>query len=87
MSRDILRDKIYLGALLHDIGKFYQRADPDGVAKSKLLSSSVKNSEAAVSYTHLYILNFLKLNQQFFLNFQKSFLTLYIGFSKINIFN
>ncbi|NLB94029.1 MAG: type III-A CRISPR-associated protein Cas10/Csm1 [Bacteroidales bacterium] len=62
MSRDILRDKIYLGALLHDIGKFYQRADPDGVAKSKLLSSSVKNSEAVFcpefqgNYSHKHVL-------------------------------
>jgi CRISPR-associated protein Csm1 len=31
------RDIIYLAALLHDIGKFYQRADEGGVSKSKKL--------------------------------------------------
>ncbi len=62
MNRDMLRDKIYLGALLHDIGKFYQRADPDGVAKSKLLSSSIKNSEVVFcpefngNYSHKHVL-------------------------------
>ena len=62
MNRDILRDKIYLGALLHDIGKLYQRADPDGAARSKLLSSSVKNSEAVFcpefkgNYSHKHVL-------------------------------
>lgn len=59
MSRDILRDKIYLGALLHDIGKFYQRADPDGVAKSKLLSSSVKTVKLffALNFRAIILIN------------------------------
>ena len=32
------REKIYLAALLHDIGKFYQRADVGSVANSKYLN-------------------------------------------------
>ncbi|WP_372775257.1 type III-A CRISPR-associated protein Cas10/Csm1 [Mangrovibacterium sp.] len=39
------RDKIYLAALLHDIGKFYQRADDGGAAKSSKLLEHVKNLE------------------------------------------
>ena len=62
MNRDTLRDKVYLAALLHDIGKFYQRADTAGVAKSKLLSDSVKNSESVFcpeykgNYSHKHVL-------------------------------
>ncbi len=62
MNRDTLRDKIYLAALLHDIGKFYQRADSEGTAKSKLLSDSVKNSQAVFcpefkgNYSHKHVL-------------------------------
>ncbi len=37
------RDLVYLAALLHDIGKFYQRADSGGVAKSVYLSDINKN--------------------------------------------
>lgn len=35
------RDVLYLAALLHDIGKFYQRAD-DSFENSKRLSPEVK---------------------------------------------
>ena len=62
MKRNTLRDKIYLAALLHDIGKFYQRADSEGVTKSKLLSESVKNSEPVFcpefkgNYSHKHVL-------------------------------
>ncbi|HQI45665.1 MAG TPA: type III-A CRISPR-associated protein Cas10/Csm1 [Bacteroidales bacterium] len=41
----INRNKIYLAALLHDIGKFYQRADEVSVTKSKYLSVEIKNLE------------------------------------------
>lgn len=34
---DTLREKVYLAALLHDIGKFYQRADTGSVRGSKYL--------------------------------------------------
>lgn len=62
MNRDTLRDKIYLAALIHDIGKFYQRADISGSANSKLLSNSVKGSEQVFCpqfkgfYSHKHVL-------------------------------
>ncbi len=40
-----IREHIYLAALLHDVGKFYQRADTGSVGSSKYLSPSVKNLE------------------------------------------
>lgn len=43
---DHTRDEIYLAALLHDIGKFYQRADEDGLSASKLLSPEIKKLES-----------------------------------------
>jgi CRISPR-associated protein Csm1 len=58
-----LREKIYLAALLHDIGKFYQRADDIGAASSKELDQTVKNLEAYACpknkegfYTHKHVL-------------------------------
>ena len=36
------RDIIYLAALLHDIGKFWQRADPNGSPSSKILDADIK---------------------------------------------
>lgn len=38
-----IREHIYLAALLHDIGKFYQRADSGSVGSSKFLKDEVKN--------------------------------------------
>lgn len=38
-----IREHIYLAALLHDIGKFYQRADTGSVSSSKFLDLKVKN--------------------------------------------
>lgn len=40
-----IREHIYLAALLHDIGKFYQRADTGSVASSIKLDQEVKNLE------------------------------------------
>lgn len=40
---ELKRQQIYLAALLHDIGKFYQRADQHGLSKSTLLSSETKS--------------------------------------------
>lgn len=40
-----IREHVYLAALLHDIGKFYQRADIGSVDGSRYLTSSVKNLE------------------------------------------
>lgn len=42
------RDHIYLAALLHDIGKFYQRADTGSVATSKYIKQKVKDLEMVV---------------------------------------
>jgi len=62
MTKNTLRDKIYLAALLHDIGKFYQRADVAGVANSKILCESIKNSESVYcpqfngNYSHKHVL-------------------------------
>lgn len=58
------REQIYLAALLHDIGKFYQRADKHGAASSTLLSQNIKNLEGSISpkhwqtgrYTHKHVL-------------------------------
>lgn len=58
------REVIYLAALLHDIGKFMQRADPSGASSSKLLSQNIKNLEGSISpkhwqsgkYTHKHVL-------------------------------
>ena len=38
-----IRKHVYLAAMLHDIGKFYQRADTGSVADSKYLSAVGKN--------------------------------------------
>lgn len=43
-----IREHIYLAALLHDIGKFYQRADTGDVDTSKYLSSTTKNLEKTI---------------------------------------
>jgi len=58
-----IREQIYLGALLHDIGKFYQRADDNGMTRSKELDQTVKNLEGIVCpknndgfYTHKHVL-------------------------------
>ncbi len=62
MTNNTLRDKIYLAALLHDIGKFYQRADVAGVENSKILSESIKKSESVYcpqfkgNYSHKHVL-------------------------------
>jgi len=55
------RDLIYLAALLHDIGKFYQRADKGGVVKSVYLSNINKNESTFCpvydgKYTHKHVL-------------------------------
>lgn len=58
------RDLIYLSALLHDIGKFYQRADHGSVAGSKCLKEHVKQLEGSfcpkigetTRYSHKHVL-------------------------------
>ena len=58
-----LKEKIYLATLLHDIGKFYQRADDNGTARSTELDQAVKNLEPYACpknkdgfYTHKHVL-------------------------------
>ena len=76
MNKEItIRQKIYLGALLHDIGKFYQRADKNGTQNSEFLSQLSKNSESTLcpqyngKYSHKHVLwtvdFFEKYKQQF----------------------
>lgn len=56
------RERIYLAALLHDIGKFYQRADNGSVKNSQFLSAHCKNESsfcpltADGNYTHKHVL-------------------------------
>lgn len=56
-----IREHIYLAALLHDIGKFYQRADTGSVSSSIYLSEQNKNEETFCPnykgrYTHKHVL-------------------------------
>ena len=56
-----VREHIYLAALLHDIGKFYQRADTGNVSTSKFLSQSNKMGSVFLPqykgvYTHKHCL-------------------------------
>lgn len=46
INDDIMRDRIYLAALIHDIGKFYQRSDKGNVETSKELNDYVKKLES-----------------------------------------
>lgn len=80
----ITRDQIYLAGLLHDIGKFYQRADISGASRSKLLSQKVKGMEGVLcpqhpvtkQYSHKHVL----WTAQFFENYE-SHLKQYLSFS------
>lgn len=59
---DTTREHIYLAALLHDIGKFYQRADTGSVSASKYLSASIIEGQGMFlpsfngNYTHKHCL-------------------------------
>lgn len=74
---DSTRQIVYLAALLHDIGKFFQRADDSGTSKSKLLTPEIKNLEGSLCpkhwqtqlYTHKHVL----WTAQFFENLQQHF--------------
>lgn len=48
ISNDPMREQIYLAALLHDIGKFYQRADTGAVNSSKHLKEETKKLESII---------------------------------------
>lgn len=47
-NKNTERDKLYLAALLHDIGKFYQRSDSGSTANSSMLDSHIKNLEQVI---------------------------------------
>ena len=75
-KQDQQRNKIYLAALLHDIGKFYQRADTGSVKSSAYLTDSVKKAESTFcppgqygKYSHKHVLWTL----QFFEDFASKF--------------
>jgi CRISPR-associated protein Csm1 len=57
-----IKERIYLAALLHDIGKFYQRADTGSTKDSVFLSDQVKKLELTYcpvrdgKYTHKHVL-------------------------------
>ena len=86
----INREQIYLAALLHDIGKFYQRADENSTAKSTHLSEEVKNLEKTYCplnpftkrYSHKHVL----WTAQFFIDFSKHLKTL-LGLNDSDFYN
>ena len=58
---DTTREKVYLAALLHDIGKFYQRADTGAVKSSVYLKNYSKEESTFCplikgQYTHKHVL-------------------------------
>lgn len=73
---DKIREHIYLAALLHDIGKFYQRADSGSVNSSSFLSQYCKNESTFCpqfggNYSHKHVLwtaQFIEDNQTVFRN-------------------
>ena len=66
----ITREHIYLASLLHDIGKFYQRADEKGAARSDILSLNIKELEGEIcpSYKWRYSHKHVLWTAQFFEN-------------------
>lgn len=71
---DHVREKVYLAAMLHDIGKFYQRADTGSVSKSKYLNDYCKTEGTFCSqyrgrYSHKHVL----WTAQFFEDFKSVF--------------
>ncbi len=72
-----MREVVYLAGLLHDIGKFYQRADVNGAASSTILNPQIKNLEnqlcpirpGTTHYSHKHVL----WTAQFFSDFEAHF--------------
>lgn len=75
-----VREHIYLSALLHDIGKFYQRADTGSVGKSEFLSEHCKEESSFCpqyngKYSHKHVLwtaQFIEDNRDVFRALVKS---------------
>lgn len=86
---ETIRQKVYLAALLHDIGKFYQRADNNNTKDSRILSEQTKNLESVYcpkfkgKYSHKHVL----WTAQFFEDFDKTFKDLsYQDDTQISVF-
>ena len=71
-----IREHIYLAALLHDIGKFYQRADAGSVKNSKFLSDYCKDESTFCplnngQYSHKHVLWTAQFIEDFSIVFKK----------------
>lgn len=75
-NNENVREQIYLAALLHDIGKFWQRADnTDNLGNSTILKQSVKNNVQEVSRVtqNGYVVHgHSPYTQQFFEDYKKT---------------
>ncbi|NSW45385.1 MAG: type III-A CRISPR-associated protein Cas10/Csm1 [Bacteroidales bacterium] len=93
-DKDKIREEIYLGALLHDIGKFYQRASGDFDSNDSNLSEDTKklanyicpiNQNGYYGYQHvLWTAQFFKNNKENFnkiLNTSENKIDNFINFS------
>lgn len=69
------RSKIYLAALLHDIGKFYQRADSGSVSNSKYLKEEVVKLQDVVlpQYNGYYSHKHCLWTAQFLIDYEPVF--------------
>ncbi len=62
---DKIRENIIIGALLHDIGKFWQRCEPEGgIDNAQFLSSEVKNNISSDVCPHRNYTNETRLSHQ-----------------------
>lgn len=82
-----IRNHIYLAAMLHDIGKFYQRADTGSVASSVYLSTVGKNErDFCPQYNGIYSHKHVLWTAQFIDDFSSVFTNL-LGSSDRNLSN
>jgi CRISPR-associated protein Csm1 len=84
---DTTRNEIYLAALLHDIGKFYQRADENGVAKSTLISREIKSLESSFcpSYKGIPSHKHVLWTAQFFIDFEQHLKNLFYHEKSVSV--
>ncbi|OPZ03376.1 MAG: HD domain protein [Bacteroidetes bacterium ADurb.BinA395] len=83
---DFEREQVYLAALLHDIGKFYQRADTGSVAGSKYLKeySKIESTFLPLSVNGKYSHKHCLWTAQFIEDFQEVFRKL-VGADSANL--